>query len=81
MSRVWDAGSQQGEGDDMIRRLFSIITMLSLLFCVATALLWMISHSSSTYPSIHFVHAGQIWELGVIRGYVLMDNDPQTEIE
>jgi hypothetical protein len=41
--RVW--GRTSGEGNSMIRRLFTLLSALSLVLCAATCALWVRSHS------------------------------------
>ena len=54
----------------MKRRLFTILSALSLLLCVAVAVLWFQTHSSLWNVSNHFL-GGSPSELMVYRGQIL----------
>jgi hypothetical protein len=60
----------------MIRRLFTILSVLSLLLCVATCALWVRSYRGGDMLPVRF--AGQPWRLATLEGWAQLDNRPRV---
>ena len=63
----------------MFRRLFTMLSALSLLLCAATAVLWVRSYRVRS--SVQFAHRDRLWEVASDRGRLWLDNAPQLRRE
>jgi hypothetical protein len=63
----------------VLHRLFTFVSALSLLLCVATCALWMRSYSAK--PAVTFWTSKGLSEVVCERGRAWIDNDPQREHE
>ena len=63
----------------MFRRLFTIVSALSLLLCVAAAVLWVRSHRARA--AVQFRSGGALWEVASERGRLRLNNAPQCRLE
>jgi hypothetical protein len=59
----------------MLRRLFTILSALSLLLCVAAAVLWVRSYSTKDF--FEFTKDGQQWRADSHEGRLQIDNHPE----
>ena len=63
----------------MLRRLLTLLSILSLVLCAATAVLWVRSYGKR--DAIAFQHRGTWWEIASEQGRVLLDNELQLTME
>jgi hypothetical protein len=63
----------------MKRRLLNLLTMLSLLLCVAVAVLWVRSYWRN--DALEFSHRGSKLQLVSVAGRLRLDNAPQLDTE
>jgi hypothetical protein len=61
------------------RRLFAILSILSLLLCTAACVLWVRSYRATT--KLEFQRSGTLWEAASERGRLRLDNAPQRSME
>ena len=59
----------------MKRKLFTFASALSLLLCIATAVLWVRSYFSA--DAVVFMRRGLLWEVRSERGTLWLDNEPE----
>jgi hypothetical protein len=63
----------------MTRRLLNLLTLLSLLLCVAAISLWVRSYRKQS--AVGFDRGGVHWEVSSDRGTLRLDNEPQRKLE
>lgn len=63
----------------MIRRLFTVLSALSLVLGVTTCVLW--ARSGSTTDSVKFEKDGSQWRVASSSGHFFMDNQPQVDAD
>jgi hypothetical protein len=63
----------------MLRRVFTLLSALSLLLCMATAVLWVRSYRTMT--KLEFRWADTLWEVASEHGRLWLDNAPQRSME
>jgi hypothetical protein len=63
----------------MARRLFTLLSALSLLLCAATVVLWVRSHRGT--DAVEFHRGGVRWRVASEAGRLRLDNEPQRKVE
>ncbi|MDB5289302.1 MAG: hypothetical protein JWL69_543 [Phycisphaerales bacterium] len=63
----------------MFPRVFTLLSALSLLLCMATAVLWARSYRAAM--KFEFQRSGTLWEFASEHGRLRLDNAPQRSME
>src|SRR4051812_4669289 len=63
----------------MLRRLLTLVSALSLVLCVAVAVLWVRSYRVT--DAVEFARGGVRWRVASEAGRLKLDNEPQRKIE
>src|SRR3954470_8231547 len=63
----------------MMRRLFKLLTLISLAVFVCAILLWLTSYTRLVRTTQ--LHASVRWEVLLYRGLIQIDNNPQLQID
>ena len=72
-------GSRDGEGGGMMRKPFTFLSLLSLLICMATVVLWVCTYSHTYRVSFWTVRGPR--EVMVGGGQMVYENEPARELD